>query len=86
MLSKKTKSNGNLSLEDRNWLIVGLGNPGDEYLRTRHNLGFMLIDLLASDFQTQVKRDECRSLIGQTNFENQTIELVKTADFYEFKR
>jgi peptidyl-tRNA hydrolase, PTH1 family len=60
-----------------NWLIVGLGNPGAEYAKTRHNLGFMVIDLLASRLQTQVKRDECRSLIGRGEFDNQVIELAK---------
>lgn len=68
-------------MEDKNWLIVGLGNPGERYEKTRHNLGFMLVDLLASEFQTQVKRDECRSLIGQTNFAQQTVELVKPQTF-----
>ena len=60
-----------------NWLIVGLGNPGPEYAKTRHNLGFMLVDLLASQLQTQVKRDECRSLIGRAEIDNQVIELAK---------
>jgi PTH1 family peptidyl-tRNA hydrolase len=60
-----------------NWLIVGLGNPGAEYAKTRHNLGFMVIDVLASRLQTQVKRDECRSLIGRGEFDNQVIELAK---------
>ena len=63
--------------ETANWLIIGLGNPGEEYEKTRHNLGFMLVDLLASDFNIQVKRKECRSLIGQVFFEDQTVELVK---------
>lgn len=76
MFSKSTQDDKD-SLNDKSWLIVGLGNPGEQYEKTRHNLGFMLIDLLASEFQTQVKRNECRSLIGQTNFENQTIEFVK---------
>ncbi len=64
-----------------NWLIVGLGNPGAEYERTRHNLGFMLVDLLAVDAQTQVKRSECRALIGRAEIEGRTVELVKPQTF-----
>ena len=65
------------SSDGKNWLIVGLGNPGEQYERTRHNLGFMLIDELARRFQTSVKRLECRALVGQFSSEGQTIELVK---------
>jgi peptidyl-tRNA hydrolase, PTH1 family len=59
-----------------NWLIVGLGNPGASYEKTRHNLGFMVVDLLAREAQTQVKRDECRALIGRAVI-GETVELAK---------
>ena len=69
------------TLDDGSWLIVGLGNPGPTYDRTRHNLGFMLIDRLAYETQTQVKREECRSLIGRSQIESRTVELVKPQTF-----
>ena len=64
-----------------NWLVVGLGNPGLRYEKTRHNLGFMLVDWLAREMQTQVKREECRALIGRGAIENQQTELVKPQTF-----
>jgi PTH1 family peptidyl-tRNA hydrolase len=58
-------------------LIVGLGNPGAQYEWTRHNLGFMVVDLLAREAGRDMKREECRALIGQALIENTKVELVK---------
>ncbi|HEX8707705.1 MAG TPA: aminoacyl-tRNA hydrolase [Pyrinomonadaceae bacterium] len=58
-------------------LIVGLGNPGAQYEWTRHNLGFMLVDLLARETGAQVKRRDCRSLVGRAELEGTQVELVK---------
>lgn len=58
-------------------LIVGLGNPGERYEWTRHNLGFMLVDLLAAQAGSQVRRAECRALVGRAEVEGRTVELVK---------
>ncbi|MGI8466897.1 MAG: aminoacyl-tRNA hydrolase [Pyrinomonadaceae bacterium] len=65
----------------KTWLVVGLGNPGAQYAATRHNLGFMLIDKLARETNASVKREECRALIGRTEIETETVELVKPQTF-----
>src|SRR5437588_12963178 len=62
-------------------LIVGLGNPGNEYEWTRHNLGFMLIDKLAGDAGANVKRRECRSLVGGAVIESERVKLAKPQTF-----
>ncbi len=69
------------SPSEKTWLVVGLGNPGLRYERTRHNLGFMLVDLMARMFQTQVKREECRAQVGRAAIENKAVELVKPQTF-----
>jgi PTH1 family peptidyl-tRNA hydrolase len=63
------------------FLIVGLGNPGDEYEWSRHNLGFMLIDKLAADAAVTAKRRECRSLVGSAVIEGRRLRLVKPQTF-----
>src|ERR1044072_9883717 len=58
-------------------LIVDLGNPAERYEATRHNLGFMLVDLVARQAGAQVKRAECRALVGRAELEGRAVELVK---------
>jgi len=63
------------------YLIVGLGNPGAEYERTRHNLGFMLVDKLAAETGRVVKRSECQSLVGNALIAGERVKLAKPQTF-----
>ncbi|HUS12531.1 MAG TPA: aminoacyl-tRNA hydrolase [Pyrinomonadaceae bacterium] len=66
-----------MAISNRQYLIVGLGNPGKEYQWSRHNLGFMLIDKLAGDARIEVKKRECQSLVGHGEIEDCAVRLVK---------
>jgi len=58
-------------------LIVGLGNPGREYEKTPHNLGFLAIDRIAETAGIQVRRQEAKSLVGRGEFAGHSVALAK---------
>ncbi|MFZ0212060.1 MAG: aminoacyl-tRNA hydrolase [Candidatus Acidiferrales bacterium] len=60
-----------------NRIIVGLGNPGREYARTPHNLGFQVIDRLAERFAIRVTRPEAQSLVGLGQIAGHDVVLAK---------
>lgn len=59
------------------YLIAGLGNPGLSYRRSRHNVGFQTLDVLADRLSVRVKQKEFSGLTGQTVYEGEKLVLVK---------
>ena len=62
-------------------LIVGLGNPGREYARTRHNVGFEVVDALAKRHRTRIIRRMGRALIARARIAGQDVTLAKPQTF-----
>ncbi len=60
-----------------NWLIVGLGNPGREYEKTRHNAGFRALDLLADQLNVKVDKLKYQGLYCQTTYKGSKLFLLK---------
>ena len=63
------------------WLLVGLGNPGENYARTRHNVGFRVIDRLAAQLGVKVDRAKFRGLYGQGSYMGLKLILLKPQTF-----
>jgi PTH1 family peptidyl-tRNA hydrolase len=62
-------------------LIVGLGNPGSEYLNNRHNFGFMALDSLSEHYQFEAWRSKLDGLFATRFFGSEKIILVKPQTF-----
>ncbi|MHC4286253.1 MAG: hypothetical protein ACYSWZ_25280 [Planctomycetota bacterium] len=58
-------------------IVVGLGNPGDEYVNTRHNIGFKLIDLLAEQLNIDVRKRKFGARFGIGEFSDKKLILLK---------
>ena len=63
------------------FLVAGLGNPGDEYAHTPHNLGFLVVDRLAERFGIRVTRRDSKSLVGLGEIDGRPVMLAKPQTF-----
>lgn len=63
------------------WLVVGLGNPGPEYAGNRHNVGFMVADLLAERIGGKFKAHKARAQVVEGRLAGQRVVLAKPMTF-----
>ncbi len=63
--------------DKRTRLVVGLGNPGDAYAKTRHNAGFMVVDALADKYAIAVNRHKFDAVFGRGAMEGVDVLLLE---------
>ncbi len=63
------------------FLIVGLGNPGEEYEHTRHNAGFDTVDKIASEIGVRYWKNECGALTGKGVYHDIDVVLAKPQSY-----
>lgn len=61
--------------------IIGLGNIGEEYVNTRHNMGFMCIDFLCKKFNIDIDKKKNKYMYGEGNFNGEKIVLIKPTTY-----
>ncbi len=63
------------------FLVAGLGNPGEEYARTPHNLGFLTIDRLAERHGIRITRKDSKALVGLGEIDGREVMLAQPQTF-----
>ncbi len=77
IFKKKEFSNSNAP----EFLIVGLGNPGDKYEYTRHNVGFLTLDRLSVEKSFKINKIKYKSLLGEVNLNSHRCIVIKPQTF-----
>lgn len=63
------------------WAIFGLGNPGGNYQKTYHNLGYMVLDALANKYGVTFSKKKCMAQFAEVNIAGQKVMLFKPETF-----
>ena len=80
-LFKKISSENSASREPISHIVVGLGNPGAQYLHTRHNAGFLAIDYICNKYNARVNKSAHKGLVGEATIGGKRVLLVKPQTF-----
>lgn len=80
-LFKQISSDSGTGVTPVEYIVVGLGNPGSQYEKTRHNAGFILIDALAQKYSVRADRAKYKSLVGEATIGGKRVLLMKPQTF-----
>jgi PTH1 family peptidyl-tRNA hydrolase len=77
--AKKSESESRPSIQ---WVVAGLGNPGEQYSRSRHNAGFMIVDRIAKAKGAEFSRRRFKGVTAEVTLAGKPALLVKAQTFY----
>jgi peptidyl-tRNA hydrolase, PTH1 family len=70
------------SQPETRWVVAGLGNPGEEYSRSRHNAGFRVMERIAKSKHAQFDRKKFKGMLAETELASARALLVKPQTYY----
>jgi peptidyl-tRNA hydrolase, PTH1 family len=70
-----------VAIEEARWLVAGLGNPGSAYARTRHNVGFAVLERLAAEGSVGFALETCESQVAFVRVSSVPVLLLKPQTF-----
>lgn len=76
-ISSTNASNAGEAAGTPEYILAGLGNPGDQYLLTRHNAGFMAMDYLSQKLSCPIRQIKFKSLVGVATIGGKKVLLMK---------
>ena len=80
-LFKQISSDSSNNKGSVEYIIAGLGNPGKEYEKTRHNAGFMAMDYISGRVDAKIDRAKFSALVGEATIEGKRVLLMKPQTF-----
>jgi len=80
-LFKQIEKKNDVQTGNISYLIVGLGNPGDKYAKTRHNVGFITLDYIAQKLNIKINKSKFKALVCDTELNGKRVLFMKPQTF-----
>jgi PTH1 family peptidyl-tRNA hydrolase len=81
MLNKLFRRISGTNQDNNMFLLVGLGNPGKEYEKTRHNLGFMVVDAIADQYNFSSPKVKFHGIVSEGTIDGEKVILFKPTTY-----